>query len=87
MINSAKYSRSTGEGICLQVSQGNDTDSYGATIGSILGAFYGRDGLDEKWLAPFNSEIRTTLASFHETRLDAVAERMGSLPDIRSASQ
>ncbi len=87
MINSAKYSRSTGEGICLQVSQGNDTDSYGATIGSILGAFYGPDGLEERWLAPFNNEIRTTLASFHEKRLDAVAERMGRLTQIDSTQE
>ena len=84
MINSAKFSDSTGEGICLQVSQGNDTDSYGATLGSILGAFYGSDGLEEKWLAPFNNELRTTLASFYERRLDVVAERMGRLPEVGS---
>lgn len=84
MINSAKFSESTGEGICLQVSQGNDTDSYGATLGSILGAFYGPEGLEEKWLAPFNNEIRTTLASFYERQLDVVAERMGRLPEVGS---
>ncbi|MCG8480199.1 MAG: ADP-ribosylglycohydrolase family protein [Spirochaetales bacterium] len=82
MINSAAFSSSTGDGICLQVMQGNDTDSYGATLGSILGAFYGAEGLDPRWLAPFNDRIHTTLAAFHEQRLSAVADRMAALPAL-----
>lgn len=82
MINSAKFAQSTGHGVCLQVSQGNDTDSYGATLGSILGAYFGPEGLEDRWIKPFNNRIHTALSAFHETRLDAVAERMAGLPAI-----
>lgn len=83
MANSAKFADSTGHGISIQVSQGLDTDSYGATIGSILGAYFGPKGLEARWLQPFNDRIHTTLASFHETSLHAVADRMARLPALR----
>jgi ADP-ribosylglycohydrolase len=66
--------------ICKQVSQGNDTDSYGATVGSILGACFGPGHLEERWLRPFNDEIRTSLARFYERSLSRLARRMGELP-------
>ncbi len=69
-----------GDGICKQVSQGNDTDSYGCSAGSLLGAFFGPGYLDERWLLPFNDEIRTALAGFEERSLSALAQRMGRLP-------
>jgi ADP-ribosylglycohydrolase len=64
----------------MQVSQGNDTDSFGATCGSILGAYFGPGHLEQRWLAPFNDTIHTTVAMFHEQRLSAVARRTGALP-------
>jgi ADP-ribosylglycohydrolase len=66
--------------MCKQVMQGNDTDSFGATVGSILGAFWGPGHLDERWVAPFNDDVRTALAIFHERSLDAITERMAALP-------
>jgi ADP-ribosylglycohydrolase len=80
VINTLRFARSIGEGICMQVSQGNDTDSFGATCGSILGAFLGRDRLEKRWLEPFNDKILSAVATFHEQRLSAVAQRMGALP-------
>ena len=68
------------------MTQGNDTDSFGATASSILGAYFGPEGLDERWLAPFNDDIHTALARFWgapkgRTRsLSKVAKRMGELP-------
>ena len=47
LINTLRFAQDVGDGICKQVSQGNDTDSYGATAGSILGAYFGPEGLEE----------------------------------------
>lgn len=82
MINTLRFARDIGEGLGMQVAQGNDTDSYGCTCGSLLGAFHGPGGLEPRWLAPFNDTIHTTLAGFHEQRLSAVAKRMGALPAL-----
>ena len=79
LVNTLQFAESVGHGICLQVMQGNDTDSYGATAGSILGAYFGPGHLDARWLAPFNDTIHTSLALFHEQRLSSVAARMGRL--------
>lgn len=80
VINTLRFARDIGEGICMQVSQGNDTDSFGCTCGSILGAFFGSGRLDARWLAPFNDTIHVGMASFHEQRLSTLARRMGQLP-------
>ncbi len=81
VINSVRWARDSGEGIAMQVAQGNDTDSFGCTAGAILGAFHGPAGLDQRWLAPFGDRILTPLAGFAEQRLSAVAARMGALPE------
>ena len=60
--------------------QGNDTDSFGATAGSILGAYFGPGHLARRWLKPFNDDMHTALAWFHERSLAALAKRMGELP-------
>jgi ADP-ribosylglycohydrolase len=62
------------------LTQGNDTDSYGATAGSILGAYFGPEGLEDRWLAPFNDDIHTALARFYERSLSKLAKQMGELP-------
>ena len=85
LFNTLKFAKDIGDGICKQVMQGNDTDSYGCTAGSILGAYFGPGYLDKKWLKPFNNELHTTLASFSEQNLSRVTERMGKLPGIIAA--
>jgi hypothetical protein len=86
LINAFRFAKGVGNGICIQVSQGNDTASFGATAGSILGAYFGPESLEERWLAPFNDDLRTGLARFWDapkgrTRsLSKVAKRMGELP-------
>jgi hypothetical protein len=79
VINSVSFAEDIGHGICLQVSQGNDTDSFGATAGSILGAFFGDGYLDPRWVEPFHDDIHTALALFHERSLSRITERMGEL--------
>ncbi len=80
LINTLRFAEDIGDGFCKQVSQGNDTDSYGATSGSILGMFFGPGHLETRWLAPLNDTIYTTLGAFHEQSLSRVARRMGELP-------
>jgi ADP-ribosylglycohydrolase len=80
LINTLRFAEDIGDGICKQVSQGNDTDSYGCSAGSLLGAFFGPGYLEERWLLPFNDEIRTALTGFDERSLSALARRMGQLP-------
>lgn len=81
LMNSFRFAESVGDGICKQVMQGNDTDSYGATAGSLLGAYFGPGHLEDRWLKPFNDTLRTTVADFHEHSLAAVARRMARLPE------
>lgn len=84
VMNTLRFAEGITDGICKQVSQGNDTDSYGATCGSILGAYFGpakRRELDA-WIKPFNDDLRTTLAQFYERSLVAVAKRMMQLPAL-----
>ena len=84
LINTLRFAPGVEEGICMQVSQGNDTDSYGATAGSLLGVLHARPP-EQRWLAPFNDEIRTTVAGLYESSLTKVADRMGRLPGLVAA--
>lgn len=77
LMNTMRFARDPGEGICLQVMQGNDTDSFGATAGSMLGLRHGP--IAERWLAPFRDDLRMALATFHERSLAAVTRRMGAV--------
>ncbi len=87
LINTLRFATSIDHGFCLQVMQGNDTDSYGATAGSILGAFFGLNHLDPRWLKPFNDDIRTSLNFFYERSLSALATRMSQLPALTLAPE
>jgi hypothetical protein len=75
-----RFAENVGHGLGLQVCQGNDTDSYGATAGSLLGALFGRAAFDERWIVPFHDEIHLGLALVHERSLSALADRMAQLP-------
>jgi ADP-ribosylglycohydrolase len=80
VINTLRFAGDVGDGIGKQVCQGNDTDSFGATAGSLLGAWFGPDGLEQRWLDPFGDRIHLALANVYEPSLSALAERVGRLP-------
>ncbi len=82
LINTLRFAENVGDGICKQVSQGNDTDSFGATAGSLLGAYFGPGHLQPRWLAPFNDEIHPGMAWFYERSLSKLAKRMAALPKL-----
>jgi ADP-ribosylglycohydrolase len=82
LINTLRFAENIGDGICKQVSQGNDTDSFGATAGSILGCYFGPGHLESRWLEPFRDDIHTALACFYERSLTSLAKRMSQLPRL-----
>ncbi|MEW2514876.1 ADP-ribosylglycohydrolase family protein [Streptomyces sp. NPDC046870] len=60
--------------VCRAVSGGWDTDSNGATAGSIAGLLAGSPGaLPERWRAPLKNRLATTVADFDGTGFDALA--------------
>jgi ADP-ribosylglycohydrolase len=79
-MNTMRFAEGIWDGVCKQIMQGNDTDSFGCTVGSLLGIYFGYDKLPKDRLAVFNNEIRVSLASFYEHSLSVLARRMGELP-------
>ena len=77
---SLRFAESVGHGIGLQVCMGNDTDSFGATAGALLGALLGPRAFDtERWVAPFRDTIHLPLALHHDTSLTRLADRAAAL--------
>lgn len=70
-----------GRGIALAVTGGWDTDSAGATVGSVLGALAGDDGIDRSWTAPLRGIIRTSMPGAPERSIDDLARRTAALPE------
>ncbi|MGW2561320.1 ADP-ribosylglycohydrolase family protein [Streptomyces sp. NPDC001514] len=60
--------------ICRAVSGGWDTDSTGATAGSLAGLLAGHpDRLPERWTAPLKNRLATTVAGFDGIGFDSLA--------------
>ncbi|MFF5443674.1 ADP-ribosylglycohydrolase family protein [Streptomyces sp. NPDC012888] len=61
--------------VCLAVSGGWDTDSNGATAGSIAGLLAGSPGkLPDRWTAPLKNRLATTVAGFDGIGFDTLAQ-------------
>ena len=81
LINTARFARSTEEAICMQVSQGCDTDCFGKIAGSVAGGFFGPDTpLPERWLRVFGDDFRVAVPEYAERSLLRTAERFARLP-------
>lgn len=61
--------------ICCTVMGGLDTDSNGATAGSIVGIIKGAKSLPEKWISPLNNQIRSSLGGFDNVHFSDLADR------------
>jgi ADP-ribosylglycohydrolase len=61
--------------ICNVVMGGWDTDSNGATVGSIMGTMLGAKNLPSKWITPLNNKISSSLKGFDNTLLSDLAKR------------
>jgi ADP-ribosylglycohydrolase len=71
LYGNGDYDRS----ICNVVMGGWDTDSNGATVGSVIGTMRGKSKLPESWIAPLKNRIRSSLKGFDNIALDQLAER------------
>jgi len=80
LMNTMRFAGDIGEGFCMQVAQGNDTDSFGCTVGSLLGAYFGPGRLEDRWIEPFNDTIHVGMSGFYDQSLSRLAKRMGELP-------
>ncbi len=65
--------------ICNVVMGGWDTDSNGATVGSIMGTMLGAKKLPVKWISPLNNKIRTSLKGFDNSLLSDLAKRTAKI--------
>ena len=61
-------------GVAFAVMTGWDTDSTGATVGSVLGGLLGAAALPEAWVTPLDGRIATSLPG-GEQRVDALVTR------------
>jgi ADP-ribosylglycohydrolase len=61
--------------ICAVVAGGWDTDSNGATVGSIVGALSGAAAIPESWTAPLKGRLASSVAGFDGSRFADLAAR------------
>lgn len=64
-----------GRSISIAVTAGWDTDSAGATVGSVVGGLIGGDAVDPRWSGPIDGRIATSLPGPAEHRVDDLVER------------
>jgi ADP-ribosylglycohydrolase len=67
-------------GIAIAVAGGWDTDSAGATVGSVLGALSGFSGIAAAWTEPLRGRIATSLPGGSTRSIDELVQRTAELP-------
>ncbi|MEQ4304124.1 ADP-ribosylglycohydrolase family protein [Plantactinospora sp. B6F1] len=65
--------------ICAVVSGGWDTDSTGATVGSVTGALTGAAGLPAEWTGPLRGRLHSSIAGFAQVEFAELAARTARL--------
>jgi ribokinase len=70
--------------VCAVVSGGWDTDSNGATVGSVAGALA---GVDPYWTDPLHDRLHTSLAGFDGVSFTELASRTARLSEILVAER
>lgn len=70
--------------ISFAVAGGWDTDSVGATVGSVAGGLAGAERLDASWTAPLKDRIATSMPGGPERSIRALAERTLRLSGVGS---
>ncbi|WP_199549757.1 ADP-ribosylglycohydrolase family protein, partial [Streptomyces sp. N35] len=68
--------------ICRAVSGGWDTDSNGATVGSVAGLLAMGSGVPERWTAPLRNRLSSSVAGFDGIGFDELAARTRALARI-----
>ena len=63
------------DAICTVVMGGWDTDSNGATVGSVCGALAGARALPAEWVAPLRNRLASSLPGFDGIGFDTLTDR------------
>jgi ADP-ribosylglycohydrolase len=61
--------------VSLAVTGGWDTDSAGATVGSVCGALHGASALPRSWIDPLRNRVASSLPGFDGIGFDELARR------------
>lgn len=69
------YGDDFGRAIALAVAGGWDTDSVGATVGSVVGGFLGDGKLDGAWIDPLHDSVATSMPGGAHRSIRELAER------------
>ncbi|GAA4431677.1 ADP-ribosylglycohydrolase family protein [Georgenia halophila] len=72
--------------IALTVQGGLDTDSNGATVGSVVGAVVGTGGIPAHWTDPLRDTVRSAVFGFDGVTISDLARRTESLATARGSS-
>jgi hypothetical protein len=80
LANTFRFAKDAGDAICKQVMQGNDTDSFSATAGSLMGMHLGRGSLPARWLEPFGDRLRNSLADYPQGSIQQLCKTAAMLP-------
>lgn len=75
------HDRDFGAAVALAVAGGWDTDSVGATVGSVVGGLVGADGIGPAWTAPLNDSIATSMPGGPQRSIRELAERTVALAE------
>jgi ADP-ribosylglycohydrolase len=67
--------------ICTAVTCGLDTDCNGANVGSVMGVLLGERSITDKWTAPLQDTVYTTIAQWKERRISALARRTAEIAE------
>lgn len=71
------YTRAIG----LTVQAGMDTDSNGATAGSVAGVLAGHAGLPSHWVEPLADSVQSAVFGFDSSKISDLATRTVRLRD------
>lgn len=63
------------DAVGLTISGGRDTDSNGATVGSVMGALSGSAGVPSELVGTTHDRVRSAVQGFDGIRIDELAER------------
>ena len=72
-----------GASVSIAVTAGWDTDSAGATVGSVVGALVGVEGIGAAWTDPIGGRIRTSLPGGDIRSIDGLVARTLALRNQR----
>ncbi len=70
-----------GQSVCRTVRAGFDTDSNGATVGSLVGMLVGKGAISDQWLDPLDDTLKTGIDGHHRTAISDLVDTTIELID------